>query len=469
MRSKLTQVRSNFFKAPMNALQNELQRGWQIHQQQRVAEAEQIYRRVLQQSPDNANGWCFLGIALHDQRQYAAAVECYRRSIQLQPNFPIALNNLGNSLRYVNCVEEADRCFQKAIDLKPDYLNAYKNRGTLHVWTGNLELGLGYYEQALKINPAEAELHRNLGVIYLLQGRFEEGWREYRWRWRVGDLHRPQINVPVWNGEDVAGRRVLLTAEQGLGDTLNFVRFAQVLRERGAQTVVHCQPQLLALLQNSKQLGAMYPNSLPIEQPFDFQCSLVDAADVLHVDATSIPLSAGYMQPAPHLVQYWASRFPKQAGLRRIGIAWQGNPDHQADIFRSIPLKHFEVLAGLENVELISLQGGYGLEQIAGWRGAKPLTLLGSEVDKTSGAFMDTAAIAKHLDLIITSDTSIAHLGGALGVPTWIALNYVPDWRWLLGRDDSPWYASVRLFRQQKFGEWSELFSRMAAELQSVR
>jgi len=458
----------------MSALQSDLQRGWQIHQQRRFAEAEHIYRDVLGKSPSDANAWCFLGIALHDQRQYASAVDCYRKALKLNPTFPVALNNLGNSLRYVNCVEEADQCFQKAIDLKPDYLNAFKNRGTLHVWTGALDRGLAYYEQALKINPNEAELHRNLGVIYLLQGRFQEGWNEYRWRWKVGDLHRTNRTIPVWDGSNLTGRKILLTAEQGLGDTLNFVRFAQVLRSSGAQTMVHCQPQLLALLQNAPKLGPLYPNSLNIEQPMDAQCSLVDVADILHINEQNIPRSCPYLFPSPQLTSYWARRFPKHAqnpkqpkepSTRRIGIAWQGNPDHQADAFRSMPLACFEPFAEIPGIELISLQSGFGTEQIAKWNGAKPIISLGPEVDKTSGAFMDTAAIMLQLDLVITSDTSIAHLAGALGVPTWLALNYVPDWRWLLQREDSPWYPSVRLFRQNVPGDWGGVFRKIQIAL----
>jgi lipoprotein NlpI len=452
----------------MSSVQNDLQRGWQIHQQRRFAEAEHIYRDVLTKSPNDANAWCFLGIALHDQRQFAAAVECYRKSLKLNPAFPVALNNLGNSLRYVNCVDEADQCFQKAIDLKPDYLNAFKNRGTLHVWTGSLDRGLAYYQQALQINPNEAELHRNLGVIYLLQGRFTEGWREYRWRWKVGDLNRTYAKIPVWDGSDLQGRRILLTAEQGLGDTINFVRFAQVLRSRGAQTMVHCQPQLLALMQNAPKLGPMYPNSLSPDQPLDVQCSLVDVADILQLNEQTIPNDCPYLFPSPQLVHYWARRFPKKSGEAktcRVGIAWQGNPDHQADTFRSIPLTCFEPLAEIPGVELISLQGGFGTEQLAKWNATQPVVSLGSEVDNTSGAFMDTAAIMLQLDLVITSDTSIAHLAGALGVPTWLALNYVPDWRWLLQREDSPWYPSTRLFRQDMLGDWAGVFRKIQAAL----
>ncbi len=449
-------------------IQQELQRGWTIQQQRRYADAEQIYRQVIAQAPTNANAWCFLGMTLHDQRQFSQAIDAYKRALQIQPKFPVALNNMGNSLRYLQRIDEADACFQKAIDLQPDYLNAFKNRGTLHVWSGNLERGLKFYELALRINPNEAELHRNLGVIYLLQGRFEEGWAEYRWRWRVGDLHRPKVPAPVWDGSDLRGKSILLTAEQGLGDTLHFVRFAQVLREQGANTTVYCQPALVALLRNSTTLGPMFPNSLPFERPVDYQCSLLDAADLMRVNADSIPKHVPYVFPAENLMRYWSNRFPKNSNIFRVGIAWQGNPDHQADMFRSIPLKHFETLASLPRVELISLQSGFGTEQLGAWQGARPVTVLDPNLDQTSGAFMDTAAIMRHLDLIVTSDTSIAHLAGALGVPTWIALNCMPDWRWLLNRADSPWYPSVRLYRQTVQGDWAQVFAAIRDDLAGI-
>jgi tetratricopeptide (TPR) repeat protein len=452
----------------MNQLNQELARGWQIHQRRQLKEAEVIYREVLRQDPTNANAWCYLGIVLHDQREYAGAAEAYRRAVQLQPQFPIALNNLGNSLRYLGEYEQADQCFQQAIQLKPDYLNAFKNRGTLHVWTGNLDLGLRCYEQALQINPNEAELHRNLGVIYLLQGKFEQGWREYRWRWRVGDLHRPQVAAPVWEGSDLAGKSILLSAEQGLGDTLHFVRFASLLRQRGADTTVYCQPPLMALLQGCPELGKAYPNSLALDHRVDFQCSLLDVADVLGVNAETIPAAVPYLRPAPHLRDYWRARFPNPTGAFRVGIAWQGNPDHQADAFRSFPLACFERLAELPGVELVSLQSGHGAQQIDQWRGKRPITIVDPNLDKSSGAFMDTAAILQSLDLVVSSDTAVAHLAGALAVPTWIALGFVPDWRWMLDRPDSPWYPTVRLFRQQKIGDWLGVFAQIRSALSEL-
>ena len=449
----------------MATIQEELARGWQIHQNKQLPQAEAIYRNVLRQVPQSANAWCYLGIALHDQRRYHEAVDAYRQALAIQANFPIALNNLGNTLRYVAQFEESDACFQKAIDLKPDYLNAYKNRGTLHVWTGQLEKGLQYYEQALQINPNEAELHRNLGVIYLLKGDFARGWAEYRWRWLVGDLHRPRISARVWDGSNLEGKSILLTAEQGLGDTLNFVRFASVLRAQGADTTVYCQPPLVALLQSSPELGRIYPNSLAVDREYDFQCSLLDVADLMQVETNSIPATSPYLFPAGNLVAFWKQQFPPQADRTRVGIAWQGNPDHQADAFRSIPLSMFECLSRVPGVELVSLQRGFGTEQIQGWKGERPLELLDPNVDQSSGAFMDTAAIMKTLDLVITSDTSIAHLAGALGVPTWIALGYMPDWRWLLEREDSPWYPTVRLFRQAAINDGQPVFEQMRDEL----
>jgi Flp pilus assembly protein TadD len=451
----------------MNDHQLRLSRGWKIHQQRNYREAESVYRGVLAEAPQDAVAWCYLGIALHDQRRYPEAVEAYETALRLQSEFPIALNNLGNTLRYVGRFEDADQRFEQAIALKPDYLNAFKNRGTLHVWTGRVDSGLRYYEQALQLNPNDAELHRNLGVIYLLQGRFEEGWREYRWRWKVGDLHRPPLKVPVWDGCDLRGKSLLLTAEQGLGDTLHFVRFAKVLRDTGARTFVYAQSQLLALLQQSSALGTAYPNDLPLELSFDYQCSLLDVADILNIDLNRIPNTVPYINPAPGLVGYWAAQLANRFKDKfNIGIAWQGNPDHQADMYRSFPLSCFNELACLPRVQLVSLQQGHGAEQLRDWQGPPIVEL--QQVDRSSGAFMDTAAIMQHLDLIVTSDTSIAHLAGALGRPTWVILGVVPDWRWMLNRQDTPWYPTMRLFRQREFGDWNTPFHELLGEVQRM-
>ena len=390
--------------------------------------------------------------------------------MSLQPNFPIALNNMGNSLRYLGRVQEADNAFQKALDLTPDYFNAYRNRGTLHAWTGRVDLAFKYYYQAMQINPADAELHRNLGVIHLYQGNFKEGWREYDYRWKCTDAIQYFYKQPKWLGEPLEGKTVLLYCEQGLGDTIHFIRFAKVLKDRGAKTIVHVQPPLLALLQGCKGIDYLIPNSLKIDQPFDYHCSLLDVAAVLQIDDTNIPDAVPYIEVQKSLLDYWRGVLTRELppAKLRVGLVWQGNPDHQADLFRSVPLNVLTPLADIEGIQLISLQRGAGTEQLKAWKGSKIIYCMPESIDQTSGAFMDTSAILDLVDVIVTSDTSMAHLAGALARPTCVMLGYTPDWRWLQNRQDSPWYPTSHLFRQKTIGEWSPVVSEIAKKLQTM-
>jgi Tfp pilus assembly protein PilF len=436
-----------------------LAQAWQSHQKGNTSQAEQVYRSVVQREPNHFNGWCYLGIALHDMRRYAESVAAYERALALQPAFPIALNNMGNSLRYLGRVEEADQAFQRALDLSPEYFNALRNRGTLHAWTGRIDLAFKYYHQAMQLNPNDAELHRNLGVIHLLQGNFREGWKEYDYRWRCAEAIQHPYRQPKWTGQPLVGKTILLYSEQGLGDTIHFARFAKVLKGMGARTMVHFQPPLLALLQHCPGIDVLVPNSLAVEEPFDYHCSLLDVAAVLGIDDSNVPNEVPYLRIPKQLVDYWGGVLNKSLppAKKRIGIVWQGNPDHQADMFRSVPLSALTPIADLEGVQLISLQRGKGTEQLKTWAGSKIIYCLPEEIDQSSGAFMDTSAIAHHLDWIVTSDTSMAHLAGALGRPTCVLLGFTPDWRWLLKRDDSPWYPTCKLFRQSRVGDWTSV------------
>jgi len=455
----------------MPTVEEHLQAAWKIHQSGNVQQAMQAYRQVLDQVPKNANAWCYLGIALHDQRRYQEAVAAYEKAIAIQPNFPIAWNNMGNSLRYALRPADAEKAFQKALVQNPNYVNAYKNRGTFHAWSGNLELALQSYSKAMKLSPDEPETHRNIGVISLLKGDFENGWNEYRWRWRCPEAAKYAYSQPKWQGQDLQGKTILLYAEQGLGDTLQFIRFAKVLHDQGAKTIVHAQPALMAIFgfaENKLALGIdrYVPNSLPIDFPFDYHCSLLDVADVLHTIVDTIPMPQAYLKASPSLTHYWSSwlnQLPKSK--RKVGLVWQGNKDHQADIFRSFSLSTYEPLSNLDDIQFISLQQGYGADQAPLWKGSRPLITLPDGTDQSGGAFMDTAAILSQIDLLITSDTSIAHLAGALGRPAWVLLNKMPDWRWLLDRDDSPWYDSVRLFRQSTQSDWAEVIQQVKAAL----
>ena len=454
----------------MSSTDELLQQTWQIHQRGNAVHAEQVYRAVVQREPNHVNGWCYLGIALHDLRKYDQSIAAYERALALQPNFPIVLNNMGNSLRYLGRVQESDEAFQKAIDLSPNYFNAYRNRGTLHAWTGRIDLAFKYYHQAMQLNPNDAELHRNLGVIHLLQGNFTEGWREYDYRWQCSEAIQYRYSPPKWTGQPLQGKTVLLYCEQGLGDTIHFVRFAKSLKELGAKTIVQIQPSLLALLQGCKGIDVLIPNSLEVEHSFDFHCSLLDVAKVMQIDDTNVPNEVPYISVPTHLFDYWGNVLNKSLpkAKMRVGIVWQGNPDHQADMFRSVPLNALAPLADMDGIQLISLQRDKGTEQLKSWTGTKLIYCLPDNIDQTSGAFMDTSAIVKQLDLIVTSDTSMAHLAGALGHPACVLLGYTPDWRWLQKRPDSPWYPTCRLFRQPSIGDWNSVVLEVKNHIVSI-
>jgi tetratricopeptide (TPR) repeat protein len=445
-----------------------LDQAWQYHQQGDSRRAEQLYRFVLDRIPDYASAWFYLGIVLHDQKRFGEAVAAYRQAVQIRPEFPSAWNNLGNSLRFVFQPEEAEACFRTALSQKPGYAMAHKNRGTLHVWNGNFELARSCYEEALRLTPDDPELHRSLGLLSLRQGDFVRGWTEFRWRWRCPESPRPPYTQPVWRGEPLADKTILLYTEQGLGDALHFVRFAPLLKQRGARTIVYVPDVVERLLRTCPGIDSLVIHSQAVEQSFDYHCSLIDAAEPFLQHVEDIPPGVPYVQPASELVSRWRAWCDSLPGdKRRVGLVWQGNRGNQTDPFRSLPLSVLEPLGDIDAIQLVSLQHGFGSEQLDGWRGRNPIARLPEGIDRLAGPFMDTAAILSQLDLLITPDTAIAHLAGAIGTPVCLLLNLVPDWRWFLDRRDTPWYPTFRLFRQTRQGDWPGVVHELCSALRS--
>jgi FkbM family methyltransferase len=438
--------------------------GWRVHQADDPAAAERIYRQVLAANVHDAAAWCYLGMACHDQDRWDEAVQCYRRAIQIQPNFPVAFNNLGNTLRLQRKLPESIVCFDQALRLKPDYVNAHKNKGTALVWEGYLDQAVACYRQALQYAPDDAETHKNLGVIYLLQGDFARGWPEYDWRWKTDESPLPAECRRLWDGSSLDGKTIFLAAEQGLGDTVQFIRYGAVLKRRyDCRVIAACPAPLQQLLRTCPGVDLWVARGAA---PPEYDCSapMMSLPGILGQDAESFPGETPYLQADENLVASWQDRLSRFSGYK-IGIVWQGNPQYQADRMRSFPLDEVLPLAALRGASWFSLQKGAGTEQLESLGHGLNIVSLGDELDETSGAFMDTAAVLKNLDLLITPDTAIAHVAGALGVPTWLALAGVPDWRWLLDRDDSPWYPSIRLFRQRRVGDWASVFEAMAEAL----
>lgn len=448
----------------MTTAAESLQQGWQQHQAGNVAAAEEIYRHVLQADPNNANAWCYLGIACHDRDRLDEAVAAYRRAIQLQPRFPIAYNNLGNTLRMQRRLTEALTCFDEALRQQPGYVNAYKNKGTALVWEGRLDEAFRCYQQALQLLPEDAETHKNLGVILLLKGQFAEGWREYQWRWQTRDLTPPEFDQPAWDGSSLDGKTILLVAEQGLGDTVHFIRYAGVLKQRyDCRVVASCHRPLLALLARCSGIDQLIASDETPPQ-FDVYCPLLDVPGILGEDLRSQPGEIPYLAADPERIEDWRRRLSVYGGLK-IGVAWQGNPKYPADRMRSFPLSAFEPLGRLHGIQLFSLQKGAGVEQLDTLCGRLDIVPLGEQLDEKTGAFVETAAVLKNLDLVISPDTAVAHVAGALGVRLWLALATVPHWPWLLHREDTPWYPTARLFRQTTADDWTSVFERMAQQL----
>lgn len=456
----------------MPDINQRLQTGWQLHQAGEIEQAETVYRGVLAEAPRNPDALIYLGIAQFDQRLFADSVESYHQAISLGQHNPIAWNNLGNSYRMLGDVEQAEKCLAEALRQRPDYLSALKNRGTLWVWTGQIERGLEWYRQGLQVDPDNAELHRNLGVIYLLSGDFERGWPEYRWRWRMPGMHRPAVPASRWHGEDLAGKRILLYPEQGRGDAIQFVRMVGELESMGANVVLRCASEWVALFSSVPGLRRLLSDRLPIPA-VDYHASLIEVVDVLYGKRKSIPYgekmfapASGYLTVSQPLIDYWQRWLREHASGHRVGINWQGNPDHQADVYRSTSLQTLRPLVEVGGVDWISLQYGHGSEQLEQVDFADSMIRLPEHVDRTDGCFTDTAAILKNLDLVITTDTAIAHLAGAVGTETWLLLGRVPDWRWGLEGETTPWYPSLRLFRQAEVGDWGPVVEAVKRRLQ---
>ncbi|HEV3344296.1 MAG TPA: tetratricopeptide repeat-containing glycosyltransferase family protein [Pirellulales bacterium] len=475
--------------------------------QEKWTEAEAAYRQCLAIKPDHLEALVNLGFALGEQQRSQDAEACYRQALQIKGDVPEVYQNLANVLRDRGELDEAVGCYHRALALRPDYAKAHVNLGVALIALGqvggaieHLERGVeletdfaeaynslgaavsvlrrfdeahAHYEHAIQLKPDYADAHWNQSLLWLLQGNFEQGWPAYEWRWRCQrTMPRPAYDEPAWDGSPLAGRTILLYAEQGLGDTLHFVRYARVVKAQGGRVVVQCQRSLLPLLASCPGIDQLVAQGEPPRQ-FDLQAALMSLPLMLGTRAHNIPGEVPYLAADCTLIEHWRRQLAPLRGFR-VGIAWQGNTRHPWDRHRSTALEQFEPLARVPGVQLVSLQkaaAGQGEGprlKVPAAGGEFEVASFGSQVDELSGPFMDTAAMIANLDLVVAVDTSIGHLAGALGAPIWLALNYSPDWRWLTDRPDTPWYPTMRLFRQERPGQWPDVFLEMAGKLQQL-
>jgi tetratricopeptide repeat protein len=438
--------------------------GWHSQRAGQFAQAEQLYRQALASEPTNASAWCYLGMAYHDQDRLSDALFAYDQAIGFDPNLAAAHQNMGKTLGRLRRFDEAIAAFDRAIRLQPDFVNAYKNKAKALYFKGELDAALAAHEHVLLLAPYDAETHMNIGMLLLSFGETKRGWAEYEWRWKTKDGARPAVSQPLWDGSSLDGKSILLTPEQGLGDCVQFVRYGDYLKKRYACRVLfHCPRSLVQLLASCRGIDQVVDGRQPAPQT-DWFAPLLYVPAVLGHGPADFPGEVPNLRPDERLVQQWAERLSQYRG-RKIGIAWRGSPKHPADRMRSIPLEHFAPLAKFEDVQLFSLQKGPGSEELKSAAWGQQVVDLGPQLDETTGAFVETAAVLKNLDLLVACDTAVIHVAGAIAAPVWVAVGNVPDWRWMFNRDDSPAYPTLRLFRQTSFGDWPGVFRRMADEL----
>lgn len=431
------------------------------------ADAIESYDRAIALKPDYAEAHNNRGNALQDLRRIPGALASYDKAIALKPDYAEAYSNRAAALLLLDRHVDAEANFDRAIELKPDHAAAYSNRGNLLRDLKRTEEALVSYDRAIAIKPDYAEAHFNRGLTSLLVGDLLSGWYGYeqRWRWPGAPKKKLIAPWPEWKGEELQNKSIVVFEEQGLGDTIQFSRYLTRLSSSGAQVTFLVRASMHRIFKTFAPAIRLV-DAAPTNERFDFQVALTSLPGVYRTTIETIPAECPYLLPEQPLVESWRARIGNRGF--RIGVCWQGNPDINIDIGRSIPLRSFCPVACLPGVRLISLQKNYGLDQLLDLPAGMTVESLGEDFDSGSDAFVDTAAVVFNLDLVMTSDTSIAHLAGALGRPVWLILKSVPDWRWMLGRDDTPWYPSMRLFRQSSRNNWSEVFERVAIGIKGL-
>ncbi len=425
----------------------------------RPADAAMASRIALTLKRTGAEAHQALGHALTDLGEYESAIKAYQDAVRLKPNLPDVLNNLGTALHHANRLEEAARTLARAVAHDPRDVGPLVNLSTVLRDLGRFDDSAARLATAARLAPADPRIHYNNAWLDLLSGRFETAWDGWEHRFAAGAVPDRTTGRPRWHGEPLNGRTLLIQAEQGFGDTIQFLRFIQPL---DGPVVFEAQPRLAHLLGFNPPPAQIMRAGDPLP-PHDLVCPLMSLPAIARITEATIPVPIPYVSASPEAIARWAERIGP-AGFR-IGIAWQGNAARREDIGRSPRLDHFLPLATVPNTRLISLQKDSGFEQLTP---DMPVETLSPDFDAGPDGFIDTAAVMASLDLIITSDTAIAHLAGAMGRPVWVVLKTVPDWRWMLGRTDSPWYPTMRLFRQTTRGDWAPVFTAIRAALEAM-
>lgn len=419
----------------------------------RFREAAFQFRKALNIAPEYQDAALCLGHCLHLLGEYEAALPVYEQLLAISSSNAAAWNNRGNTLLVMCRYAEAAASYSRALEIAPDLLDAQVALATCFQALGQLEKAMAACNAVLAAAPDNAEVHWNRALLLLLKGEYREGWREYEWRWQKRDFTSPRRNFvqPCWQGEPLVGRTILIHAEQGFGDTLQFCRYVPLVAELGAKVVFECHPQLVPLMENLAGDICVVAMGQPLP-PFDLTVPLLSLPLVFGTTVETIPDRVPYLTAPVARLPFWRAQIVDTKCFR-IGLCWAGKS--YPDPGRSCPTDLLAPLAEIKGMSWHSLQVGWD----------KPLPLPMTDCTGQIRDFGDTAALIAQLDLVITVDTAVAHLAGALGKPVWVMLPHSADWRWLLNRQDSPWYPTMRIFRQARLDSWQNAIQLVACSL----
>jgi Tfp pilus assembly protein PilF len=464
-----------------------LHRGLTLYRSGDAAGAAHAYRRHIAAHPEDKAGHYHLGLALEASRQQEAALQCYARAVEIDPYYAEALNNLGIGFHAQGNLDAARLCYARALAARPEYTDAEYNYATAESNAGNYQAALMHFSRVLERDPRRVDAWANLANVFLALREPEEAQKacrialaqdpdftEAQWNDSIATLTLGQLPqgwsgfdrrgplrhtaLPRWNREPLDGKHLLIHAEQGLGDTIQFARYCSQVK--ADHITLECHPQLIPLFRDITGVGTLIPFG-DAPGTTDFQIPLMSLPGLLETTCDTVPGPIPYLQPDAELVAQWKTRLLAPVHSLKVGIVWSGNPKHRNDRNRSMDASVLAPLAGMPHVSFYCLQqkphSGAALSHPIGFADV---------FDELT--WPDTAAIVSNLDLVISVDTAVAHLAGALGRPVWTLLPYAPDWRWMLDRSDTPWYPTMRLFRQPRLQDWPAVMEQVAAALREL-
>ena len=434
-----------------------------LEQANKLAEADDLATRMLAAMPEHPHILQLAGIVSYRNGRVAEAITRMEKSQALSPDVALYPRNICEVYRGAGRLDDALRAGKLAVELAPEDSRSYFNLALIHYERLELDEAVRVADQAIALDPDFAEAHFEKAEALLLGGKLKEGWESYEWRFRLKQAEGmlPKTEKPQWAGQTMEPGKLLIIGDQGFGDCIQFGRFIPWAALLAPQPVVACSAELLPLLRQIPGIGKIVTR-WEDAAGFEAYIPLSGLPRLAGATVDNIPRS-GYLSPQPELVADWGEKLDRLAprGKKRVALVWAGRPTHKNDKKRSLKLAQFGPIFARDDVVVLTVQKGDQIAQAGGYYGHAPLVNLGPEIED----FLDTIAILKHVDRLVTIDTSVAHVAGASDVPTSIVLPYAPDWRWLLNREDTPWYPSLRLYRQSTPYQWDDVIQRVAADL----